>query len=714
MGKSGSFILRGLKTAPFRARINCGRSSIPPEGRRQGTLGFSPRGSIIFFILLNFCLFLFASGSFAYAQEMEKPPLITLTTAVLGVIPSGDREKFEEDHWVWRNTSGGIEDFNYLKEYKNGDSLEAAGRVNPNNNDYVLNLDYAKEGVGSFKFTFKDFRKYYDGTGGFYSGFVSTVASPNTYFDISKNLHLDIGSFKLEGILAKEGEPRYSLSYERLFKDGDKSLLMWNSVIGAGTLERKIYPNSLQLKESVDRVKLGVEHTIKNINVSAEQDYEHGSAKNNNVYRQTMTLSTGLVTGTRTEYDKFDYDQYSTLLRLDKTWANNVFSSLGFMFNRYVGGSTESITDAGITNTYLPSPADIEQDSIVLLPNVSFSPVKDLLLDVGLRIEYTKKNAYSSFNLDSDNDGVINRVTNVKTGREDSKFAQNFEFKYSKFKNAVFYSEADFEQRFIDLHELQAVTGAFDRLTNASEYDNRFTIGSKWYLLSNLDAVVEFTDKIGLREYKHNARAGIGASDYPSLIDTLQFMTYYPVLKLNYKPSRWISFNFGYNYETTSYGIRTLISDALEMQNHKAHVYSISATLTPRDSMYLALFYTRKNAATVTRANGQGGSTTIVPTYNGNYNVLGCSFSYAPDRKNTITGNYSMSRADNFNDFSATGMPLGLDNFSQSISMGIEHQLRKDLSLEFRYTHDEYTEDSNNGIDNYDANLFYTGLKMKF
>jgi len=41
------FILRGLKTTPSRAQINCGRLSILPEGRRQEPSGFSPRGSII-------------------------------------------------------------------------------------------------------------------------------------------------------------------------------------------------------------------------------------------------------------------------------------------------------------------------------------------------------------------------------------------------------------------------------------------------------------------------------------------------------------------------------------------------------------------------------------------------------------------------------------------------------------------------------------------
>ena len=175
-----------------------------------------------------------------------------------------------------------------------------------------------------------------------------------------------------------------------------------------------------------------------------------------------------------------------------------------------------------------------------------------------------------------------------------------------------------------------------------------------------------------------------------------------------------MGFNLGYNYDMTSYGVRTFASNAVNWNNYKAHVYSLNLMFTPADSMYLTLFYQKKNAATRTRANGDGGSATIVPIFQGGADVAGLTFSVAPDEKNTITGTYSMSRTDNNNERMQTSFPLGANNFSQTASMGIEHMIRKGVSVEFKYSFMQYVDDTNDGVDNYQANLIYTGLKMKF
>jgi hypothetical protein len=669
-------------------------------------------GSLITcFIFLSFGLFLFSSNFLVYAQGQEKPAVMTLNSSLLSVISVGDREKFEEDHWVTRNVSGGIEDFNYFKEYTNGDSLEIGARAIAYNDDYAFNVDYQKEGVGSLKFAFKEFRKYYDGTGGY-----GTVNFVPRFFETGKDLHLDIGSFKLEGILAREGAPKYTFAYERAFRNGDKSILGWYRVNPAVGERRYIFPGFFQIDEAVNKFKFGVEHKIKGVNVSAEQRYENATAEQDGIYREEYNLPAGTSTVVRAKYDDFDYDFYSTILRCDKTWAQKVYSSLGFMYNRYIGGSIESLSDTGISSTYLPSPATMEQNSVVFLPNVSFSPSKDLSMDVGMKFEYIKKNGYSSFYLDSDGNGVTDEITDTKTGREDRKFGQNFGLKYKKFKNVVFYFDGDFEQRFIDLHEKEAVDSAqeFARITNSNEFDTNYAVGSKWYLLSRVDVTAEFRNKIGRRDYKHLLRAGILATSYPAYIQELEFTTYSPVLKLNYKPSRWINFNIGYNYDMTSYGVRAFASNALAMNNYKAHVYSLNVMLTPADSMYLTLFYQKKNAATRTRANGDGGSATIVPIYQGGADVAGLTFSLAPDEKNTITGSYSMSRTDNNNARAATSFPMGANNFSQTASMSFEHLIRTGLSVEFKYSFMQYVDDINDGIDNYEANLISAGLKMKF
>ncbi|MDO8524878.1 MAG: hypothetical protein Q7S07_00115, partial [Candidatus Omnitrophota bacterium] len=102
------------------------------------------------------------------------------------------------------------------------------------------------------------------------------------------------------------------------------------------------------------------------------------------------------------------------------------------------------------------------------------------------------------------------------------------------------------------------------------------------------------------------------------------------------------------------------------------------------------------------------------PTYNANVKTLSASCSYLPVKNITIRGSYTFSKADNFNNFATIGLPLGLDNLSQDASIGIENKICPNASLEFKYDFAAYDETSNSGIDDYNAHLFYTALKMTF
>lgn len=687
-----------------------------------------------FIVCLSFGLFVYSLNSFVYAQGSEPAAVMTMTTSVTGVAVRGDKEKFEEDHWISRDVSGGLSDFSYSKEYKNGDSLEIGASGIAHTNDYFLDMDYEKAGVGSLKMAYKQFRKYYDGTGGFYSQFTPTAASPTTFFETAKNLHLDIGDFKLEGILSREDEPKYTFSLERGFREGSKSLLAWNNVVGAGGVSKDIYPNFMDIGQDVTTAKVGFEHTIKNVDLSAEQSWENARVKTLFVPNSTKTLSTGAFT-VATQYDKLNYDLYSTILRFSKDSSKNVFSSLGFMYVRYVGGEMESATDTDTSSANLnrpPNPADIIQDVVRILPNVSFSPSKEWIMDAGFKGEFIRKRASSTNNSDFETgvggsgvpDGTIDEFQDIKTAVTTRDSSEHMDLKYKGLKNAIFYTEADFQQKFIDQSEWRNVFGpdprvaSFGRITHGNYYDNNFKIGSKWYIFSNLDMTTEFRDKNEIRDFKHLAKELDAAGPhYPAFINSMDFTTYSPVLKLNYKPYRWISYNFGYHYDTTVYGVRTLVADSTEISKYRAHVYSLDVTVTPYDCFYVSVFYQRENAATTTRANGAGGSTAItIPTYNANLDVVGLTFSYAPDEKNTFTGSYSMSRADNFNDFTAAAAPLalGLDDFSQNISLGLNHKLTKNCSVDFKYAYAQYGNDTNNRIDNYRANSISTALRMIF
>lgn len=645
----------------------------------------------IFYLVSISALFIFSNQLFAQAEPAQDTAIVTVKPAILIPTVIGDRAKFEEDNWTSRNTSGGIESLTVSKQINKEDSLDFEGKAIAGNNDYNANLNLSREGLGSLTVAFKEFRKYYDPTGGYYSGFAGTInpVEPN------QDLHLDIGNFKIEGILAKENSPEYSLSYERDFRSGSKSLLEWGSTI-LGAVQRQLYPASLETHETVDRVKAGVKYVTKTSEVSAEQIYERTKAKNEDNYRETFNLASSSLSAQRWRLENYDSDLYSTILRGFKDVNDKLAVSCGVLYNHYKGGSLENL----VGDTNMDNPASLEQNSTTIFPTISFKPLKNLSMTFGSKAEFIDKNGDSNLSPNTNTSNTYQKI-----------FTQNLQLKYNGIKNIALYADGSFEKKLI--RQFEEKTGALYRKINSVADTNNFTLGAKWYPISKINISVEDHYK---NKFIENNDQFDNDAGYRGYIDRMNLSSNRPTLKLNYKPFRWMAYTLGYTYEDSIYGVRTKAGSSTEIAKNKVHAYSVQAVLTPVDSFYISLFYERRNDFTSTRADGAGGAAiaTQQPDYKANVDVLGFDSSYALSKKTNLNLGYSMYKTNNFNDFSATGMPYGLDNFSQDVSFGVKQTLNKNSSLEFKYKYLSYTESSNNHANDYEAHLLSAAMNMAF
>jgi hypothetical protein len=642
-------------------------------------------------------LFILSGKLFVQAEPVIDEKIIMARPSFLSATVTGDRAKFEEDNWTSRNASGGIESLTISKQLNKEDSLDFEGKAIAGNNDYLANLTLAREGLGSLTFAFKEFRKYYDPTGGYYAPFgqVNNPVEPNN------DLHMDIGNFKIEGILAKEDSPEYSLSYERNFRSGNKSLLGWGgTVTSPATVQRQVYPSTEEIHEIVDRVKAGVKYVTKTSEVSAEQVYERTKSKNEDNYREAFNVNTGALTGQNRRLENYDSDFYSTILRGFKDLNDKLAVSCGVLYNHYKGGSLGNMAGTGTGATNKDNPASLEQNSTTIFPTISFKPFKDLSMIFGSKAEFIDKNG----------DSNPSATTNTTSNTYQKIFTENLQLKYSGIKNIALYANGSFEKKLIRDWLKESAT---DRKTNSVADTNNFTLGAKWYPISKVNITLEENYK---NKFIDNSDEFDSDAGYRGYIQHMDLSSNRPKLKLNYKPFRWMAYTLGYTYEDSTYGVRTKAGGSTEIAKNKVHAYSVQAILTPLDSLYVSLFYERKNDFTSTRANGAGGATvaTQQPDYKANVDVLGFDGSYALSKKTSLNLGYSMSKTDNFNNFSATGMPYGLDNFSQDASFGVKHALDKNSSLEFKCKYLSYTESSNNHANDYEAYLLSAAMNMVF
>ncbi|MDO8663111.1 MAG: hypothetical protein Q7K98_07860 [Candidatus Omnitrophota bacterium] len=658
-------------------------------------------------VLFSF-IFIFSGKLFAQAEPVTDVAMVTVQPAFLSVTAKGDRAKFEEDNWTSRNASGGIANMAISKQLNKEDSLEFTGRAIAGNNDYDANLVLSREGLGSLIVAFKEFRKYFDPTGGFYSGFAWNQYNP---VEPNRALHLDIGNFKIEGTLSKEDSPEYSLAYERDTRRGTKSLLEWGDVV-LGATTRQLYPAVLETHETTDRVKAGVKYVTKTSEVSAEQAWESTRAKNEDNYREILTLPGGALTAQNMRLENFDSDLYTTTLRGSKDLNDKLTVSCGVLYNNYKGGSLENIAGTGSGAKNMDNPASLEQNAITVFPTISFKPFKNLAMSFGSKAEFINKNGDSDFNTSG------NELINITSNTYQKIFTQNLQLKYNGMKSVVWYGDAGFEKKLIRQFEQQTssttASNRFSRKTDSVADTNNFTLGAKWYPLSKANISVEDNYKNKFIDNRNEFLTGDVLNGYRGYIDRLELSANSPKLKLNYKPFRWIASTLGYTYEDSVYGVRTRAGSATEVSKNKIHAYSAEVTLIPIDYFYFSLFYERRNDFTSTRADGAEGTNVQQPDYKANVDVLGFNCSYAFSKGTTLTAGFSMYKTDNFNDFSASGMPYGLDNFSQDVSFGIKHTLNKNSSLEFKYKYLNYAESSNNHINDYEAHLLSASMNMAF
>jgi len=656
-------------------------------------------------LILNFTFFF--SGKPAQAEPAGDPLMVQIQPASQFVTVKGDREKFEEDHWTSRNSSGGIESMSISKQLNKQDSLEFEGRAIAGNNNYAADLTLAREGLGSLEIAFKEFRKYYDGTGGYYSLFNRSNLYPA---ELDNDLHLDVGNFKIEGILAKENSPEYTLGYEREFRSGSKSTLHWGTVTGSTVITPKIYPAYLTTDETADTVKFGVKHETRDSEASAEQRWEHVESETRKYYSRTLNLLTSVTGAPSADDENVASDLYTTMLRYSKDVNKKLSFSCGLLYNRYKGGSLDNANVNAMDNF-----ASIEQDSVSLFPNLSYAFSNDLNLGFGAKAEFFKKIGAAM------NNKIVGTASTVdmKTEVSQQAYTQDLRLKYSGIKDSSLYADLEFKEVFIDTLDisdsyLTATTAdIFRRKTNAAANTSNFTLGYKWYMNPKVNLTVEDKFKSESTYNDNKVVTGESANNYRGFINSLLITSNTPLVKLNYKPYRWLHYNLGYIYDSSTYGVETRNSGETLYDKYDSHTGSIEATVALHDYLYFTLFYQKKYSVNKTRASD---ITTLFtqPAYETNADVFSFSCSYAPTAKTTLTANYSMSRVDNFENFVTISLPYGTSNLSQDMSLGVEHKLNKDTSLQFKYTLAQYDEDSNDGIDNYEANLLYAALNMKF
>jgi hypothetical protein len=144
-----------------------------------------------------------------------------MDVAAGGFITSGNKAQAQQRHQYAHGAFGGIEDFHYQANLDKITSLSLDGRALLDNNDYKLSLNVEREKLGYLRFSYSEFRSWYNGDGGYYP------PSDQWYPMSDDALALDRGEITFEGGLRREKIPQITFKYTHGFREGEKSSTTW-------------------------------------------------------------------------------------------------------------------------------------------------------------------------------------------------------------------------------------------------------------------------------------------------------------------------------------------------------------------------------------------------------------------------------------------------------------------------------------------------------
>jgi len=665
-------------------------------------------GLKIFLLILGW-LILTATTIWAQQTSEQSGPKGHITPTLRYVTVDGDEEKFREDWWVQGDWAAGFEEFTLNRVYGNDVALSLEGQAILPEEDYKLLFHLTKPDAGSVHAGYTEYRKYSDGTGGFFKPF--SVSS----FELDNDMHLDIGDLFIDVGLTVPDWPKIAFGYEHQFKSGSKSLVEWGGVTEGGTT-RNIFPSFKDIDEEADIFKAEIEHEIGKVQVGDLLRYEHYRAATKR-YGEERNLDAG--TSERvTVSENYSHHVFSNTLHLESHVNEKLYWSFGYLFTSLKGDASFRMS----TIPFGPEPfdknwftrlVDVDQDSHVANLNALFGPFKDLSFYAGLQAETTET--------EGDTDAVLNETLPgvgevapeaVIVSRTDKgSFEETVGVRYTGIRYTTLYAEGKWTQQNIDLfeRELEDSVLNFERSTDTEVGRQRYTVGFNTSPIPRTTLSARYRRRYHDNDYNHLLDTEPG---YSAFITAQDFTSDEITAKLTVRPSsHW---KVSLNYELVAAGIDTLTDtappSAVQSGDYDADIYSVSITVTPISRLYLTGLLSYQDARSTAFDNG---SPSVI-TYEGDvYAVIGTA-GFAIDTKTNLNVEYMYTRSDNFNDNSADGLPLGLDNQRHGLLMGLSRRITETMKAELRYGFYTYDENGNGGVDDYTAHLIGASWSMLF
>jgi len=664
-----------------------------------------------FILLLLSCVI----NSFLISSARAEGNLVMIGGSIATV--SGDWKRFQEDNWMKRNATAGLEEFYLDKHFKDGKHLilETSGSTDT---DYDLLLDLSKENFGYVHLSYDAFRKYYDDSGDYFE-FPAGDGIP-AFYELDKNLHTDRSNISLELALTLPEQPRYILSYDHMSRIGEMPLAtrgMVTDTVPATDISQYTYPWSKDINWTTDTFKAGTEFTLKGINFALSQQYQIFSddESGNNVYEMRdnavlQRIETQNEPSSHTATTNFTADtKIKDTLQMKLGYALNKSSSRDQYRTRTYG------SNGTITNTF--DYYNGEANSDLGAQSVNWGMNLKILDDLTFRgaLRYRTANISGSSEYIRDNKAVIpgSVLHNQNSDIEESNTGETVNLTYKGIPRTSIYAEASAEQSRVD-YSIFGREYDETRSTNLNWENKTFYFKENYSLGINTRPIKQlfisarykrknrdnsYNSKVDNKERTQHQLSDPKSFQYPGYIgDNTQVTDEYS-LRTNITLNKFISFGAKYQAANTSYDV--MKESYTEIGSLDDHTTSASVTVTPTDKLYLNCVYSiEKMKLRTPSADANVAHTPTDQPFNGDSSSILGAVNYALNEKTTLSGQFQTWRSEA--DRSVSGMA------------SIERELIKNILLKIGYSYYAYNEGYPTSFNDYKAHVGSVSITGKF
>jgi hypothetical protein len=675
-----------------------------------------------------------------------------------GVITSGDRAQFEQEHRLPGDQPyGGIQDLHFEGPLGKDGLFSVDGHAIWDTNDYDITLQLSKAKLGYIKAGFTEFRSWYDGNGGFFPHDGGTFFAPPF-----PEMHIDRGDAWVELGLRVPDWPEITIRYEHEFRFGQKDSTVWGDTNLTGLLPpfnstRKIVPSFRDIDEKRDIFSFEASKTFGNSDVLLGMRYEH----NTNDYSLNMERGAGQLPpavpppGQQrkvTQQQNDDVDLFSghgiTQTRItDALWftAGYSYTTLqndlsgsrifGTHWDQAFGQPVPTLGQRDHSFIDLAGTAQIKEN--LVNANLFWMPLESLAILTAFRYTHENFDADSAFLAE---EPVRNTPpftpTNPRNGfhfgppipangartADYDLFAQRLELRFTGIKDWLFYAEGEWEEEYGHVDEFQTIDEAeepLDKDTNA--LGQKYTIGFNWYPMMRLNLsgqyfhrIASYDEDIHTAQFPRLINQDWNIDDFnfritfrpkiPACLGTLALVTRYDFVHTTID-GQWEVFSDGelLNEEQTGEIKKNVISESLNW-NPVARFY-----LQANFSYVLNQTDTPANNIDLVPNEGP-----TVVNFRNDYWTVTSGAGYIIDDKTDFYTDFSFYCANDHFKNAGVAVPYGLGATEYTASATITRQLTKQMRLLLRYGYFNYRDVTSGGHNNYEAHSIYSSLQVRF